>query len=219
MKWTSSLKARRLDSPWIAISVQTMVPFDCVLESPGNLAPALSIWARLRHFYVIGMGSTCAAKDTPASPYPEGLEQDGVSLLIQSFSWSVFQQLKVWSSPDPSAWADNGFHLHPLDMGKLSVLNSKTLYSQSGRTLVGACVWCPGEGILRREPLRTPDLPQEQDPSRWCTCSQRINMLISLGTEILQAQSRGGEKKLKNKASTVVYLRIFIHVLGIQCGY
>ena len=221
MKWTNSLKARRLDSPWIAISLcKQWFPPWLYIGITWKPWLALSIWARLRHFYVIGMGSTCG-QDTQASPYPEVLwARWRFPALRKSFSWSVFQQLKSVTSLRSQC-------LELTLVFTFILRHGKTFNSQQQDTLLPkwkgplwACVWCPGEGIVRRGPLRTPDLPQERDPHSTVYMLTADKVLTSLGTEILQAQSRDGEKKMEEQRSPLwCIFRSFIHVLGVQCGY
>ena len=45
-------------------------------------------------------------------------------------------------------------------------------------------------------------------------------VLPSLGMEILQPQSRGGEEETEEQRSPLWCVsRSFIHALGVQCGY
>lgn len=207
MKWTNSLKARTLDSPWIAISLckQWFSPW-LHIGITWNPWLALSVWPHLRHFYVIGMGSTCG-QDTQVSPNPEVLWRRWYfPALTKSFSWSVFQQLKSVTSPQSQC----------LELTLIFIFilrNGKTFNSQQQDTLLPkwkgrlwACVWYPGEGILRNGPSGLQIFPRSGTPSRQRTCLQRVKSHIT-GHWVPPGWEQRWKKKKKGRTalSAVVY--------------
>lgn len=153
------------------------------------------------------MGSTCG-QDTQVSPYPEVLwGRWCFPALTKSFSWSVFQQLKSVTSPQSQC----------LELTLIFIFilrNGKTFNSQQQDTLLPkwkgplwACVWYPGEGILRNGPSGLQIFPRSRTPSRQRTCLRRIKCSYHWARSSSRLRAEVEKKNNGRTAlSVVVYL-------------